>query len=98
MSLIIGKLHTEYLDPPPDGVDDFVLELMWRYATSGYMSGEGRLWAAFSDSQLMRDVEEYANDNALSQDDRNVIEEWIETLPWDVEHDDERWVELYFFD
>ena len=95
MSLSIGLLRTEYLDSPDGIAYEFAQELMWRGSMDGYMGGEGRVWTDFSFSQVMRYADEFAAERALSQDQRDAIATWLESLPW-ITDAAERYIELYF--
>ncbi len=94
MSVQVGSVSIEYYPPLGGIASDFVKELMWIRAVNCYMSGMGRVWTDFTFGQMMNYADEFAASEGLTQNQRDSITAWLESLPWD-EWDDERYIELY---
>lgn len=91
MGLDIGIIRITYLERPQGPAYDFAWELAIEASASGYMSGEGNNWAAFTRDEVRAMLDEFAQDHALSPTAKAEVWAWVESLPW---HDD--LIELHF--
>ncbi len=82
MGLDISIISQEFLSPPPGRAYEFA----WRLAEEGvddaYATGMGRVWAPFTQRQVLRLLDEFTREQGLSPEERQEIRSWIESLPW----------------
>ena len=87
MGLDISIISQEFLSPPPGRAYEFA----WRLAEEGvddaYAAGMGRVWAPFTQRQVLRLLDEFTREQGLSPQERLEVRSWIESLPWHVWQD-----------
>ena len=83
MGLDIGIMKIRFLDQPDDAAYEFAKELAERGAYDSYMWGEGSGYAAFTQRQVLRMLDEFTRRRSLTPAERGEVREWIQSLPWD---------------
>ena len=82
MGLDVSIISQKFLPPPPGRAYEFA----WRLAEEGvddaYATGMGRVWAPFTQRQVLRLLDEFTREQGLSPEERLEIRSWIESLPW----------------
>ena len=56
---------------------------MLQASVNGYMHGDGNIWGAFTQRQVLSMLNEFAIEKQLGASDMAEILEWIRSLPWD---------------
>lgn len=98
MGLTIGKIRVEHFPPPQGVASDLVEELMEDASWNHYMAGEGRAWGYFCRSKIMRIAGRLVTERGYTAIQRAEIDAWIDSLPWDLEWQGEKYIDLYFED
>ncbi|RJO61951.1 MAG: hypothetical protein C4542_05210 [Dehalococcoidia bacterium] len=80
MGLDIGKVSIEYLPRPSSkAANEFAQWL----AEEADCTGDENSFGFFLKDKVLGMVEEYGQDEELSQKDIKKITRWVESLPWD---------------
>lgn len=88
MGLDIGIISIEYLEQPKGDAYRFAWELAVEASTDGYMAGEGNNWAAFTQRQVLRMLNQFSESRSLDTQSKNQVLDWVRSLPWDEWQDD----------
>ena len=83
MGLDIGIMELRILDRPHDAAYEFAKELAVEGASDFYMWGAGSGYAAFTQRQVLRMLDEFTRRRSLTPAERGEVREWIQSLPWD---------------
>ena len=88
MGLDVGIIKIQYLPRPTGHAYRFAWELAAEASAYGYMHGEGNNYAGFSQSQVLRMLDEFTAREQLDTTARTEIIDWLRSLPWDDWQDD----------
>ncbi len=91
MGLDIGVIAITYLERPRGWAYKFAWEMAIEASAFGYMHGEGNNWGPFTKDQVRHMLKKFAKDKGLTADEKRMIWEWVESLPWKGYH-----IELHF--
>ena len=82
MGLDVGIMHVEYLERPQGIAYEFAWQLAHRASANGYMTGEGRNWAPFTQRQVLRSFRRFVAARGIDAEGRAEILSWVRSLPW----------------
>ena len=82
MGLDVGIISIKYLGVPKERP----YRLAWRLAEDGapdaYMFGSGNSWIAFTQRQVLRILDDFADQHELTPEEMQEVRAWLESLPW----------------
>ena len=91
MGLDVGVVTFEYLPEPEPSVYEFLYDLLFNPYTGIDENYEDDDWGGnwddngmyeFSCDGLLRRANNWANDRAINESEKNDLQSWVEALPW----------------
>ncbi len=83
MGLDVGIITIQYLERPHGVAYEFAWELAYEASANGYMAGEGNNWGTFTQRQVLRMLDDFAEREGLGSTAKSDILAWVRSLPWD---------------
>ncbi|MBI2867544.1 MAG: hypothetical protein HYX97_04335 [Chloroflexi bacterium] len=83
MGLDVGIIHITYLPRPTGAAYRFAWELAYHAGAYGYMHGDGNNWGWFTQRRVLRMLDDFAREKALSASVKREVLDWVRSLPWD---------------
>ena len=84
MSMDIGVVKIQYLDRPADAAYGFALHLSYFCDEADWtVHSEGNAINEYEHSRMLSVADAYATSQDLSPQDKVVVRDWIDGLPWE---------------